>query len=653
MNKYLLCAVITLSTAVAAAEPIHEVVISAHPLATEGLAQATDVLAGEDLQRSLAANIGSTLAKQPGIHSAQFASAVGRPVIHGLSGPRVKILEDRIDTLDVSVTSGDHAVAIEPFIAEKIEVLKGPSALLYGSGAIGGVVNVHTGRIPQHVPARLTGGVEYRYNNNANGKTGAAKFNGGNRRLAWHIDATAKDADDYEIPGFTVSGRQSALTGEPGVPGELPGSRYDANAGAVGASYFFDWGYTGFASSYADANYGLPGAPDGIPTLELEQKRTDLALNITDPFAGFNSLNVRIGAVDYMHQEIEPDGEVATTFNNDAWEARSELVYELDKNKGAFGIQHSSKEFSAIGEEAFIAPVDTIDTGIFWLGQKSLNTVDLDIGMRAGRVKHQPSAGASQSFDTYSVAGGMLIQPRADWQLGFNIDFSTRAPVAEELYSNGPHLVTGTFERGKTTLNNERATNFALTVIFDDGDAWQLTATAYHTRFSNFIYQQATGAFEDGLPVVEYRQNDARYLGLDFELSTKVARWNNGEVRLTTLFDVVDAEIKAPGNDNIPRTPPMRYGLGLDAKWGDASCVIEFLRVARQDEIAALELATSSYNDLSIHVNKGIAIGNFDFEGFIKGTNLTDDEQRMHTSFIKEVAPAPGRTIETGIRWNL
>ncbi|MFK7732404.1 MAG: TonB-dependent receptor plug domain-containing protein, partial [Pseudomonadales bacterium] len=310
---------------------LEEVVVSSHPLSGEGLSQAVELVKGKELQRALDSNIGSTLSKLPGIRSASFGKAVGRPVIHGLGGPRIKVMEDRIDSLDVSVTSGDHAVGIDPFIAEKIEVLKGASTLLYGSGAIGGVVDVHTGRVPHTIPEDgISGGIETRFDTNTDGNATALKLNGGAGSFAWHLDAAIRDGDEYEIPGFAESSQLRALEeaehedeeeeGEEHEEHEeeeardiLPGSQFESESFAIGASYIQDWGFVGLAFSRMEANYGLPGGhgheeeheegeeeegeeheeEEGNPLLDLEQNRVDFELGVSNPFSIFSSLNVR------------------------------------------------------------------------------------------------------------------------------------------------------------------------------------------------------------------------------------------------------------------------------------------------------------------------------------------------------------------------
>lgn len=580
----------------------------------------------------------------------------------------IRIMEDRIDTLDVSVTSADHAVSIEPFVAERIEVLKGPSTLLYGSGAIGGVVDVHTGRIPHAVPEKaFSGGIETRFDSNTNGNTSAAKLNGGVGRFAWHLDGTWKDGDEYEIPGFAESDELRALEEAEGegeeeaeVRGHLPGSQFDAKSYAGGASYIFDRGFFGVSVGKIDSEYGLPGGhgheeeggeeeAEGNPLLKLEQTRTDLEFGFEDPFGPFTGLNIRLGINDYEHQEIEPNGEVATDFSNEAWELRAELLYDMDQWTGAFGVQHTDREFSAVGEEAFVPPVNTRDTGLFWVAERNFSNFDLEGGLRIGKVEHKPQNGADEDFTTYSASLGIVVPVADGWQFGLVADYSSRAPVSEELYSNGPHLVTNAFELGDPNLDNERAANLAATLRYD-GEVWDATVTTYVTRFSDFIYEQATGAEEDGLPVFQFQQNDARFVGIDVETNVQIAQWETGSLKVRALADYVNAELDVSGDDDVPRIPPLRYGLGVEFNSGVVTASVDFLHVDEQDDVSPGELSTSDYDDLSARIGVNLSFGDSSLNLFAAGKNLTDDEQRLHTSFIKDFAPAPGRTLELGVR---
>lgn len=651
---------------------MEEVVVVAHPLSGEGLAQASEVLQGEELVRKATTSIGGTLAYEPGIHNAAFGETAGRPVIHGLGGARVKVMEDRIDTLDVSVTSADHATSVEPFIADRIEVLKGPSTLLYGSGAIGGVVDVHTGRIPHQRQDGVSGGIETRHNENTSGNTRVVELNGGGP-LAWHVDGTWKDGDDYEIPGETESRALRAAEEEEGEEeeehedtGRLPGSKFDTTSYAGGLSYIWDNGFIGASISEIRSEYGLPGGhgheheeeeeeeeeeheEEGTPTLDLEQTRLDFEMGLKDPFAGIDSINVRIARNDYEHEEIEPNGEVATRFTNDALAVRGEVVHSNDNWKGAFGIELEDREFSAVGEEAFVPPVDRQSAGIFWVLERNVGDVQWEGGVRLEQVEYDPSSGRDRNFDAFAVSLGGLYDLNDTWTLSWVLDHSSRAPTLEELFSNGPHLVTNAFELGDPNLDNESATGFAVTLRATH-ERWSLSTTAYVTSFSDYIYEQNTGEEEDELPVFQFMQDDALFTGIDFEASMLLSQWDGGELNGSVMFDWVSAELDVSGNDNIPRIPATRFGAGLDLKQGNWSLGFDYVRVNDQDDTAPFELESDAYDDLRAYAALDIAMGEANMRFFVQGRNLTDDDQRLHTSFIKDVAPAPGRTFEAGVR---
>ena len=670
-----LIVLICVSSHVWAKEPLEEIRVIAHPLSEQGVAQSLSVLSGDDLAEKVEGSLGATLAREPGIQSASFGSAVGRPVIHGLGGARVKTTEDRIDSLDVSVTSSDHAVTIEPFIANQITVLKGASTLLYGSGAIGGVVDVETGRIPKTIPNDIFAGkLELRASDNANATTAALRLDGLiEDSLAWHLDAFARDADDYEIPGFVESQvlretEESELGAIQHDRHVLRGSALKNKGGALGFSKIGENGFLGVSISGLDAQYGLVGGheeegghaeetEEATGMIEMEQFRIDFDSQWLNPFAGADSFKLRLGVNDYQHQEIEASGEIGTEFDNQAWEGRFELEHAAVVGfEGVLGLQFGGRKFSAIGEEAFVAPVATDNAGIFWVGERRFEYFDLETGLRFEKLKHTPSELGLKTTDFSSISSSLgIVWPVSDAvKLSALLDYSSRAPSIEELYSRGPHLATQSYEIGDSELIEESVLAFTLTANAQSA-LYDLSLSLYNMQFDNFIYQSNIGEFLEDLPVLVYQQSDASFTGVDGKADFHLWEFAGGDFDLRFLFDLVKARLdnsdKASlSNRNLPRIPARRFGMGFtwtDLQWKFS---LDAIRVSEQADTADFELATSAYYDLGISINRYITIADNELNIFMHGRNLTDQEQRHHSSIVKDFAPAPGRRIEIGLR---
>ncbi len=686
---------------------IEEVIVLAHPLGRDGLAQPSDVLDAGELERKAMDNIGATVGNEPGIHNSSYGVGAGRPVIHGLGGARARVMEEQIDTLDVSVSSGDHAVTVDPFIAERVEVLKGSATLLYGSGAIGGVVDVHTGRIPHEVPERVHGAIDLRGSDNGDGRNGSFRLDGGGGNVAWHVDAFTRESDDYDIPGFAESaalhaqeeeehdeeGHDDDHDHEEGdheeedeheeeVSGHLPGSGLEVRGGSAGFSVVGDRGFIGLAVSGLESEYGIPGhshahghdddheeeghheeeeehhddhedeelhADEGTPVVVLDQTRIDFEAGLADPIGGFESLNLRLGINDYEHLENEA-GEVGTAFANSAWEARAELTHSpIGAWRGTLGGQLGNREFSVVGEEAFTPPVDTSSFGLFWVGERPLGELGLEAGLRYDRVEHTPAHGRSRDFSGASASLGLIVPLAEAWGATLLADYSSRAPVGEELFSDSPHPGTGVFEIGNPELDREQARNLAAT-LNGDGDRWSVQGTFYYTHFPDFIYQAATGEEREGFDVRRYSQADATFPGFEVEGRVTVAEWAAGTLDLAAFFDTVSPEIDVSGNDNLPLIPPDRAGVSLEFTSDRLRANVDYVRASEQDEVAEFELRSEGYDDLRARIAWRFRPGDTTVDVFLAGRNLTDDEQRLHTSVVKDLAPQPGRTIEAGLR---
>ena len=670
------------TTTLAHTEPntiYEEIITLANPLSAEGITQPIHALTGDALDRAVANSLGETLQNIPGVHSASFGQAVGRPIIRGLGGPRVKIMEDRIDSLDVSVSSPDHITTIEPFAAQSIEVLKGPSTLLYGSGAIGGVINVDTGRIPHKIPEKISAIAEIRGADNANQRTTAGRINGGSGNFAFHIDGFYRDANEYDIPGLEESAYQHMLEetedaheeegedDERNSRGILSNSQLQTQGGAFGLSYIGETDFIGFAISTYNAEYGLPGhghehdeadnehSEEGVPPiLDLDQTRIDIEGGFETPFEKIHNINIRIGLNDYKHIEIE-GSEHGTVFATNAWESRLEVTHDtIFGFKSATGIQLSNREFSAQGEEAFVQPVDTRSLGLFSVAQQRFGSLGMEAGVRYEHVNHEPSSSTvkSRSFDLSSASLGFIQFLSDNWTLSEQLDFSNRAPVAEELYSNGPHLATQSFELGNNNLDEETATNASANLRYS-GETLSFSLIAYITKFNDFIFEANTNLKEDELPVYQWTQGDATFHGLEADATWQAMQWSSGTLTFNAGFDSVNARLNNGENRNIPRTPPFRWRLGAIASWNALQTEITWRQIADQNDLAFAELPTDGYDDLRIHIAYTLDLREKQVNLFLSGRNLTDDEQRLHTSFIGQLAPQPGRTIEAGFRLHL
>ncbi len=676
---------------------LEEVVVKAHPLHEKGLSQSIEVLNGAELADALQSNLGATLAQQPGIRATSFGAAVGRPVIRGLGGPRIKTTEDSIDSLDVSVTSSDHAVTVEPFIAEQITVLKGASTLLYGAGAIGGVVDIETGRVPTSINEKeISGRGEIRGGDNQNTRAAAARLDGNfGSEVAWHIDAFSKEADDYEIPGFSESARfhaaeeaeesESEEEHEEGEEafGVLEGSRYDIHGGAVGLSWAGDRGHIGFSVSVIDATYGLVGGhgheeahedeeveeieeehdEEGPGRIDLDQTRIDFSGKLLSPFSGIESLSARIGINDYEHAELEGDGEPGTVFENDAWEARIQAKHSPALGfSGVLGLQLGNREFSTSGEvelseadeHAFVPPTEAKTTGLYWVGEREFSAFSLELGARIDAVdikSREESGTVKLDFSTESASVGFVIpQSKAiSWAVLF--DYSERAPSIEELFSDGAHLASGTVERGDSLLGEESAFSSSISWAYET-DALDVHLSVYHNVFDDFIYQASTGVEEDGLPVFDYLQNDAEFTGLDIEVGVHLLRVGDGDLDMRVTFDTVSAEIVENGGQDLPRIPANRFSTALVWESDVWRGKVTFSDVTSQDDVAPFELATDGYQDISAKLERTFEVGESTLNAFVQGRNLTDEEQREHVSFVKDLAPAPGRSLELGLQFS-
>jgi len=646
--------------------------------------QPVEVLAGEALDDKKEATLGETLQSEVGIHSTYFGPGAGRPVIRGLGGNRVRITEDGLDAIDASALSPDHAVSIEPLLVDRIEILRGPATLLYGSTASGGVVNVIDNRIPEQRQA-FSGAIELRGNTAADERAGVFRLDGGAGAFQFHIDGFKRDTDDYEIPGFALSEAERAELDDDERAelrsGVLENSFQETEGGTVGASIVGDWGFAGIAYKRFDSLYGIPGGhehghdeehTEGTlsilhgaghgedehgeedVSIDLEQERWEFKSALYRPFGAIDEINFKLVNNDYRHIEFE-GSEIGTTFDIEGTEIRSEIKFAPMGNvRGVGGFQYQDTSLEAIGEEAFIPPATTESAGLFYIQELDFNPVKLSAGLRLQRDEIQLDDGrtvdgvAKRDYSLLTVSAGAVWQFEENWQATFNWQRSERAPTQEELFAFGPHVATQAFEIGDPTLDTEVAKNFDIGLHGELGRI-HVKADVFYNRISDFVFLANTAEVMDDLPVQVWSQANAQFWGVEFEASYRADIGPAGELEMRLFADSVDATVDA-GNGEIPRLSPARFGTGLDWHRGNWRANLSYYRVFQKEDVAEFESRTAGYDMLTVNAVYAVPLKRADLEIFVKGANLLDQTQRVHTSFLKEDAPLPGLNVSGGFR---
>ncbi|MCM2319526.1 MAG: TonB-dependent receptor [Pseudomonas sp.] len=648
-------------------------VVSASALAssTQEMTTPTAVLEGDQLVLRRGATLGETLDGLPGVHAASFGAGASRPVIRGLDGGRVKVLSDGVDVLDASTVSQDHAVSVEPLQAERIEVLKGPATLLYGGGAIGGVVNVIDRKVPTYVPDKgYEGELELRANSVANEGAGLFGLTAGSGNFAVRVEGVKRQADDYEIPG---------AAGEP-RSGKQVGSYSDTDSYSLGGSFIGERGYLGLAYSRQENRYGLLAHehvdcdPHGnhwhcgehehdeeehegeeehhdehggaVPYISMKQDRWDLRGELADPLPGFELARLRVGHSDYRHSEIE-EGVAAAIFDNQASEARLELTHRpLLGWHGVLGGQTTRRDFARLTAENPMPQSLTHNHALFLLEEYTAGAWRYELGARHEWQDIEADSGAPDTDHSgTSLSAGAVWTFLPEYSLGLSLSRSQRLPSAEELYAYGPHAASRTIELGNPELEEETSHNAEVTLRKFAGPT-TFTFSLFRNQVDDFIYAADLGRDPGGnYREVEYRQEDAVLTGAEGEVRHRFT-----DSFAASLFgDSVRGKLKDGGD--LPRIPADRLGVRLEQRFTAAlDGQLEFYRVQRQDELAAFETETAGYNMLGAGLSYHGSLSQADYQLYLKADNLFDAEARQHSSLIKDEVLLPGRNFTVGMR---
>ena len=698
-------------------ERIDEIIITA-PFA-ESQAETMlpiNVISGEELREKVTNTLGDTLKNEIGVNSASFGSGVGQPIIRGQTGNRVSVLQNGIVLTDASNVSPDHGNGVEPLLADRLEIVRGPSTLLYGSGAIGGVVNVIDNRIPETLPGQTDFQLEQNYNSvNDENKT-VFRLDSSIGSVGIHLDYFTRENDNVEIDGFAIDEAAverleeltAAFIGEEhdedheeeefeNTYGFIGNSNGEAEGGTAGFSFVGDQGFFGFSYNTIENDYGLPpgthshahghgeeehdedeheegeGEEHGEEEVEfvrlaLDQDRYDFKGEYRFQNSWIESIRGTVGISDYEHREIEffEDGgaEVGTLYSNEGMESRFVLTRTPTGDwSGVYGLQLGDSEFSATGEEAFIAPSDIRNVGLFGVERYSADRFTGELGFRFESADVDPGGRCAYDENVFSVSASGLYDINGNSNLMLSAARSERAPSVEELFSNTSldtcgryadderlvvHAATGLLEIGNPSLDTEKSNNIEFGYRINSGS---ITGefSAYYNSINDYIYLDITGEEAEETPIAAYLQQDATFSGFEAELTFTLAQTDSYNSELTLFGDMVSAELDAGGN--VPRIPASKFGSEIRYYGDNWSTHLHVTRVNDQEDVGRLELATDGYTLVSVYADYHIAVGDSEVKLFARGDNLLDEQVRNHASFLKLFSPEFGRGVTVGVRY--
>ena len=653
------------------------------------------VVDGDELARDLRGQIGDSLTRQAGVSATSFAPGASRPVLRGFQGERIRVLNDGIGAIDVSNTSADHGVTIDPLTVERVEILRGPAVLLFGSQAIGGAVNVFDRRIPRGVPDdhvhidAIAG-----YGSAADDRSAGASLDVAlTPKLVAHFDASWRKTNDVRSGGFTLApllqrevlelAAEELAEGELAEAAELrelatergrvrnTASRTWTASG--GLAFIDEGGQLGIALSHYNSNYGVPTRPgldhhhdeahggDAVSlsagggkegeeavTIGLKQWRVDVRGEVELGDGFFEKLRIRGGFADYEHIEFE-GAEIGTLFTNQGIEARAELT-QADRGgwRGASGVQYFSRDFTAIGAEAFVPPNLTEQLALFTLQEWTLGALGIEGAARyeATSVKAQ-LLGIERRFGAFSGALGVSYNFTERSKFTASLSRAVRAPSAEELFSDGPHIATQAFELGDPTFAKEKSWGAEASLKLG-GDAFSVALTGYANWFDGFIFADDTGLEADDLPLFVYRQRDARVWGFEAEARARLAQFGGFKLNADAVADMTRAKIK--GGDFVPRIPPLRVLGGLELQGDRVDLRGEVEWTDDQTRIAAFETPTSGFTLVNLSAAWRPLANKDVLTLALSANNIFDVNARRHASYTKDFVPLAGRDIRVTAR---
>ena len=636
------------------------VVITGNPLGSRDIAPPVTVLSGDELVLRRGASLGETLNGQPGVSSTYFGPNANRPIIRGLDGDRVRILNNAGGSIDASSLSFDHAVPIDPLVVERIEVLRGPAALLYGGSAIGGAVNAIDNRIPRDPLTGVSGAAEGRFGGAEGERGGAALVEAGNGRFAVHADAFGRQTSDLRVPRYTpVDGDGNVLPST----SRVRNSAARGSGGALGGSWTFGTGHLGIAADRYDSRYGVIAEED--VAIRMKRDHVALAGEARDLGGPIRTVRAQVNDTRYRHDEVEGSGAIGTTFKTSGRELRLEAEHApIGALKGVIGGQFERIDFSALGEEAFVPSTRTRRGALFLVEELAspIGTVTGGIRVERATVSSEGDAdpadarfgpAAERRFTLTSASIGDVWKFGTGWSLNAVVSSTARAPTAFELFANGVHAATGAFERGDPSLGTERGHNIDVGLQWQSGDD-RLRVGAFAARFARFVALENTGRVVtvDGedFPEYQFRAVRAQLAGFEIDGRRRVVSgaWT---LDVSGKVDYTRATNRSTG-EPLPRVAPLRASMGLGVGTGPWLGRLEVEHAARQERVPSYDTETAGHTLVHVALSRHFRIGGVDAYAFVKGTNLGDRLAYSATTLqtLRGLVPLAGRAWKAGLR---
>jgi len=685
----IICALL-LSNIVCAGEgqnlQIEEIPVTANPLSLQSdeMAVPVQIFSGTDLQNRKNPSLGATLDMVPGITNNSWGDSVGQPVIRGMDSNRIKFLNNGMEIKDVSNMSGDHAVAIDTISSERIEIIRGPASVIYGGGAVGGVINIIDHRIHSEFVDGMIGKYDQNFGGAGSGASSAITVDYGVKNVMFHIDGYRRDSKNIKTPGFSVSKylaeSDDEFARDKYGKDTVVNSYNESDGGSFGASYFFNNGYTGLSFTKHQQNYGNPLEDGGM--MDLNSNQYDYVLEKNKISSFISKMKIKLGYSDYDHQEVEPSGDVGLEYIDKGIDGKLEFTHSLfNKSSGIFGVDFGNSQFQKTQGDPFIANNHRKNLSFYLLEDYFINDHKISVGFRqqfdrfrsndftsddgctetyssgtdcessGGTENSTTFARDKKTFNSSSLALGTVSKLNNQWTMLVNLSHSERSPAHNELFAYGHHHATETIEQGSRDLKRERSNTLDAQFKWSNQKT-NFSVSPYYTDFASYIGLLNSGETQnhlhegeedsEALAVYKYTNIPAKFYG--FEVQGDMSLSNNYGLNL--WGDFVKAKNKNGGN--LPRIPPVRIGGGLSYERNTFSSSLDLMHVFSQTDIGPYELKTDDFTNMTLTMNYFLPKYN-NVKFYLKGDNLLDQEKRDHVSFLKDKVLMGERSLMLGV----